>query len=104
MDQASQALHVALAGRDQNRAGTEEQQALEYRVVKHVKQCGGERQRRRPTDVVGAERERQTKPDEDDADVLDGVISEQPFDVVLHERVEHAQRGRDPADAGDDQT
>ena len=69
-----------------------------------MKERGGERQRRRPTDVVGAERERQTKPDEDDADVLDGVISEQPFDVVLHERVEHTQRGRDPADAGDDQT
>ena len=38
VDQAAKPLHVALAGRGQHRAGAEEQQALEDRVVEHVKQ------------------------------------------------------------------
>ena len=41
-------LHVALAGGVQHRAGAEEQQALEHRVVEHVEQRRGERQVRQP--------------------------------------------------------
>ena len=38
VDQAAEALHVALAGRGQHRAGAEEQHALEQRVVEDVEQ------------------------------------------------------------------
>ena len=40
------------------------------------------------------EGERQAEADEDDADVLDRVIGEQPLEVVLHQRVEHAEHAR----------
>ena len=51
--------------------------------------------RRRERHAVGLEGEREPEPDEDDADILDGVIGEQPLEVVLHERVQHAHHGRD---------
>ena len=72
VDQAAQVLHVALAGGVQHRAGAEEQQAFEQRVVEHVEQRGGQRQRGAGGEAVGPERHRQPKADEDDADILDG--------------------------------
>ena len=47
VDEAAEMLHVALAGRGEHGAGAEEQQALEHRMVEHVQQAGGERERRR---------------------------------------------------------
>ena len=46
VDEPAEMLHVALAGRVQHRAGAEEQQALEQRMIEDVEQRGGERQRR----------------------------------------------------------
>ena len=43
MNEPAEVLHVALAGRDQHGAGTEEQQALEHRMIEHVKQRRGQR-------------------------------------------------------------
>ena len=40
--------------------------------------------------------------DEDDADVLDAVVGEQALEVVLHQRVEHAQEHRDGAHGEDE--
>ena len=48
MDQAAEALHVALAGCRQHRAGAEEEQALEQRMVEDMKEGGRQRQRRPP--------------------------------------------------------
>ena len=42
MDQAAHGLHVALTGGVQHRAGAEEQQAFEDRVVERVEQRGGQ--------------------------------------------------------------
>ena len=98
VDQAAEMLHVALAGGGQHRAGAEEQQALEHRVVEHVEQRRGQRQRRAGGQPVGAERQRQAEADEDDADVLDRVVGEQPLQVVLHQRVEHAEHRGDAAE------
>ena len=47
VEQAAEPLHAALAGRRQHRAGGEEQQALEQRVVERMQQRGSHRQRRR---------------------------------------------------------
>ena len=67
-------------------------------MVEDVEQRRGHRQRRRRLHAVGAEAERETQADEDDADVLDRVIGEQPLEVVLHQRVEHAEHGGHPAE------
>ena len=91
-------LHVAFAGRGEHGAGAEEQQTLEQRMIEDVEKRGGERQRRGEPHAVRLERERQAEPDEDDADILDRVIGEQPLEVVLHERVENAHHGGDAAD------
>ena len=91
MDQPAQALHVALARRGKDGARAEEEQALEYRMIEDVEQRRGRRQRGRPAHVVGSERQAQTQTDEDDADVLDGVIGEQALEIVLHQRVQDAQ-------------
>ena len=73
------------------RAGTEEEQALEERVVEHVEERGSQRERRAGGLLVGLKRQRQPEPDEDDADVLHRVVGEQPFQIVLHQRVEDAE-------------
>ena len=33
------------------------------------------------------------QPEEDDADVLDAVIGEEPFEIVLHQRIQHTEDG-----------
>ena len=43
------------------------------------------------------EGQRQPKADEDDADILHRVIGEQPLEIVLHQRIEHAHHGGDAA-------
>ena len=91
-------LHVALAGCGEHGAGAEEQQAFEDGMIEHVQQARGQRQRGGKRHAVRLERQRQPEPDEDDADILHGVIGEQPFEVVLHQRVEHAHHGGDAAE------
>ena len=44
------------------------------------------------------ERERKAKSDEDDADVFHRVIGQQPLEIVLHERIEHAHHRGDAAE------
>ncbi len=90
MDQPAEALHVALAGAREHRAGAEEQQALEHRVIEDVEEGRSQRERRRGRHLVRLEGERQAKADEDDADVLHRVIGEQALEVVLHQGVQHA--------------
>ena len=58
---------------------------------------GGQRQRGGGRQSVGGERQRQAEADEDDADVLDRVVGEQALQVVLHQRVEHAEHRGDAA-------
>ena len=77
VDQAAEMLHVALAGCIEHRAGAEEQQALEQRMIEHMEQPSGECQRRRQRHAVRLECECETKSYKDDADVLDRVIGEQ---------------------------
>ncbi len=91
-------LHVAFAGRGVDRAGAEEQQALEQRVIEDVKERGGESERRGERHAVRLERQREPEPDEDDADILDRVIGEQPLEIVLHQRVENAHHRGDAAE------
>jgi len=95
VDEAAEMLHVALAGGVEHRAGTEEEQALEHRVIEDVQEAGGERERGGGCHAVRLEGERKAHPDENDADVLDRVIGKQPLEVVLHQRIEHAHHRGD---------
>ena len=90
MDEAPEVFHIALPGTGQHRPGAEEQQALEHRMIEHVQQAGRERERSRPRHSVRLEGERKAKSDENDPDVLNRVVREQPLEVVLHQCVEHA--------------
>ena len=103
MDQAAELLHVALAGRAHDRARAEEQQALEQRMVEHVQQRGRHRQRRRKLHAVRPKRHRKAQADEDDPDILDRGIGEQPLEILLHQRVEHAENRSDAAETQRDQ-
>jgi len=62
-------------------------------MVEHVEQRGGERQGSRDIHVVCPERQGEAETNEDDPDILDGVIGEQPLEIVLHQGIEHADNG-----------
>ena len=64
-------------------------------MVEYVEQPCGQSERGRPCHAVRLEGERQPEPDEDDPDILYGVVSEQALEVVLHQGVEHAHYGGD---------
>ena len=95
VDQAAHRLHVALAGGVQHRAGAEEQQAFEHRVVERVEQRGGQGEGGARVEAGGAERQRQAEADEHDADIFDGRVGEQALQVALHQRVQDAEDGGD---------
>ena len=86
MDQAAKLLDIALAGGGEHGAGSEEQQALEQRMVDHMQQRRREGERRRRSHAVRLKGKREAKADEDDADVLDRAVGEQPLKIALHER------------------
>ena len=88
-------LHVTLSRRHQNSPGAEEEQALEQAVIEYVEQRGCQRQRRGGRHVVRRKGEREAEADEDDADILDGVVGEQPLEVVLHQGAQHAEHTGD---------
>jgi hypothetical protein len=101
MDEAAEALHVALAGGGQHGAGTEKQEALEDRMVEHVEQRSRQRQGGGDVHVVGAKRQRQSEADENDADVFDRVIGQEPLQIVLHQGIQNPDGGADPAERQD---
>ena len=51
--QSSELLDLARAGRDDDAAGAEEQQALEHRVIQHVIETGGDADRRKTRLTTG---------------------------------------------------
>src|SRR6266481_3328466 len=63
-------------------------------MIEYVQQGRGERESGGKLHAVRLEGERQPKPDEDNADILDRVISEETLEIVLHERIEHAHDRR----------
>src|SRR5262245_22080553 len=85
MDQATEAIHIAVAGRGEHRTRTEEQQALEDRVVEYVKQRRGECESSGGGQLIGAERQSKAEADEDDADVLDRVVGKKALQIMLHQ-------------------
>ncbi len=70
---------------------------LEQRVVPDVQQAPAKPSRTQSARPVRAADQRQAQPQQDDADVLDAAVGEQPFEVALAERegdAEHAAEAR----------
>ncbi len=101
MNERAEHIKVARAGCVLNRTRAEEQETLEQRMVEGVKDRGGRCDRGRRIHPVGLEGKRQTKPDENDPDILDRRIGEQLFQIVLHQCEQSAKYGRDAAEDQD---
>ena len=83
----------------QHRARAEEEQPFERGMVDGVIQAGHQRQGCQQRMARVQKHQPRAQADEDDADVLDTVISQQPLEVVLHQRVKHPEhRGNGPDD------
>ena len=94
MDQAAELAEIAFAGGVQDRAGGEEEQALEESVIEAVVERRRQGERGQVEQEEGFEDQRQTDADEDQPDVLDRRIGKQALHVVLHGRENYAeQRG-----------
>ena len=101
VDQAPEALDLPGPHRAVDRPGAEEQEGLEHGVIDHVEQ---RRTQSQDDDRVGtraAARQRDPQSEQDDPDVLDAVVREQPFEIVLHQRVQHTQTGARRAEGND---
>ena len=96
--QAPEFLDLPRAGRHDHASGAEEQQSLEDRVVQHVVEAGGDADRGQSLAVHRERHHAGAQPEQDDADVLDAVVGEQPLEVVLHQRIQHAENRRERPD------
>ncbi len=93
--QPAQVVDLAGVGRMDDRAGTQEQQGLEQRVVPDVQQGAAQAEDDPIRAVQRAADQRQAQAHDDDADVLDAVIGQESLQVVL------ADGKGNPQDAGD---
>jgi hypothetical protein len=91
-EQAAEAAHVARSRLVVDDAGGHEQRRLEGGVVHHV-----EDRRHR------AQRAAEAEQHGDKAEMADGRIGQQPFDILLEDREERAQHQRDHAGKTDDE-
>ena len=96
-----ESTHLARPRRVQHGTGAEEEQPLEERVVPHVEQRPRERQSAPGRAAVLDRHQREAETDQDDADVLDAVIGEQPLQVMLAESEGDAQHGAHDTEGGD---
>ena len=82
-----------------HRPRAKEQQPLEGGMIQHVQQPAGETQRRDRRQAVANPQQAQSDADRDDADVFHAGIGQQPFQVALRQREQHAVQPRGDAQA-----
>ena len=100
--QAAQVVDLAGVDGVDDRAGAEEQQGLEQRVVPDVQQAAAQAE---DDPVRAAQRtadQGQAEAHDDDADVLDAVVGQQPLQVVLADGEGDPEDARDHAQRQDD--
>lgn len=78
-------------------AGSEEEQRFEQRVVECVEQCARKSADRRELVARTLAQRRDAQSDQDDADVFDRRVGQQPLHVVLRRGEDHAPESRDDA-------
>ena len=98
MDQSAETGQIAGSGGAGHGAGAQEEQALEDGMIEDVQQGGSEGECRDSRHSAVAEGHGQSEAGYHDANIFDGRIGEQPFDVLLDNREEHADHGGDAAD------
>ena len=77
----------------EHRPGSQEQQALEDGVIESVKHRGDQRYRRELRMSCDAEHQSGAKTYEDNPDILDAVLGQQAFQIMLHQSVQDAENG-----------
>src|SRR6266567_7260540 len=78
-----------------HRSGSQKEEALEDRMIQSVKHGGNQRHRGQLRMSSHAENQSRPKADENDSDVLDAVVSQEPFEIMLHQGVQDSQYGGD---------
>ena len=82
----------------QDRARAQKQQPLEQGMIDGVVERGDKGHHPDHPVATGQEQLRQSQADENNADIFHGMISQQPLEIMLHQRIEHAHEGGDAAD------
>ena len=100
--QPAELLDLPRAGGHHDAARAEEQEPLEHRVIQHVVETRRDADRRDVTAAVRQGHHPCAETEEDDADVLDAVIRQEALEIVLHERIQHAQHRREPSQRDDE--
>ena len=85
----------------QHRTGDQEEQALEGGMIQTMVEHRCQRQRRQRSHAEGLEGQGQADADEEQADVLDRGISQEPLHVALHGGEDDAEQRRDQAQRED---
>ncbi len=88
--EAAEALEVDRPFAFGDDAGAQKQQPFEEAVVERMEQRGDEGERRDRMQPFGPREERDAEADRDDADVFDRRVGQQPLEIALGEREEHA--------------
>jgi len=94
---AAQRIERRGAGLREDVARAEEEQRLEERVVEGVEQGPGQTAERHEVVARGLAQRRDAHAEQDDADVLDRGVGQQPLDVVLQRGEDHAPHARNDA-------
>ena len=85
----------------QDRTRAQEKQGFEQGVVEHVEQCAGKAEGRHQPVAGGDAEHAQAETEQDDADVLNGGVRQQPLEVMLAQGMDHAENARGHAEQED---
>src|SRR5260370_6567969 len=92
-DQAPQFFHVSRSRGMQHRPSSQKKETLEDGVIQSVKHCGDQSYRRELWMPRDAENQGGAKADQDDPNILNAVIGQQAFQIMLHQRVQDTKNG-----------
>ncbi len=98
LQQPAEAVNLLRARAMHHRAGAKEQQALEQGVIEHMQQRAAKAQHHQHRRTRAHAQQSDAQPQRNDADVFDAVIRQQPLQVVLGQRKQHAQHARTQPD------
>jgi len=83
--QSSQLVDLRRPGHSLNRAGSEEQERLEKRMIPGVKESAPKSQKNPIRASEGPAQERQSQPHRDDADIFEAAVRKGALEIVLRQ-------------------
>ena len=84
-----------MTGAEPHRSGTEEQRGFEQAVVNQVIHAADKAQHHQRAVAGRHAGDEGAQPQQDNADILQGVIGQQALNVMLHQRIQSADKGGD---------